>query len=68
MTIALLETPAPEPKSEPEDRGKNSAVKTMARGAMGADSRASLLSFPSLCPRERTYGTHWETCDAIAFR
>jgi len=37
MTIALLETPASEPKSEPEDRGKNSAVKTMARGAMGAD-------------------------------
>lgn len=37
MTIALVETPAPNPMSEQDDRRKNSAVKMVSRGAMAAD-------------------------------
>jgi hypothetical protein len=37
MTIAFVETPAPEPKSEHDDRGNNAAAKRVPRGAMAAD-------------------------------
>jgi len=37
MTIAFVETPAPEPKSEHDHRGNNAAAKRVPRGAMAAD-------------------------------
>jgi hypothetical protein len=37
MTTAFVETPAPEPKSEHDDRGNNAAAKRMPRWAMAAD-------------------------------
>lgn len=37
MTMAFVETPAPEPKSEHDHRGNNAAAKRMPRGAMAAD-------------------------------
>ena len=37
MTIAFVETAAPEPKSEQDHRGNNAAAKRVSRGAMVAD-------------------------------
>ena len=37
MTIAFVQTPAPEPKSEQDHRGNNAAAKRVPRGAMAAD-------------------------------
>jgi len=37
LTIAFVETPASEPKSEQDHRGNNAAAKRVPRGAMAAD-------------------------------
>ena len=37
MTIAFVETPAPEPSSEQDHRENNAAAKRVPRGAMAAD-------------------------------
>jgi hypothetical protein len=37
MTIALVETPAPNPMSEQDDHRRNAEVKMVPRGAMAAD-------------------------------
>jgi hypothetical protein len=41
MTIALVETPAPNPISEQDDHRKNAEVKMVPRGAIAAGATCS---------------------------